>query len=142
MTEPVGVVVEDDIVTGRLVVNGPLWIAIVTVDVSVGTTLEGFLTDDCRCAAQNVGRRCREDGCLDIVVNHGVPPVVGNDIDVEYSFSVQATGVEVINAFDCWVVQVERLDVADDLVIHTLLVPCMVAESCGDSVNRIVEEVG
>ena len=127
MTEPVGVVVEDQIVTGRFVVDSTLWVTIVTVDVSVCTTLEGFLTDDCRCAAENVGRRCREDCCLDIEINHGVAPVVGNDIDVEHSFSVQSTGIEVINAFDSWVVKIERLDVTDDLVVHTLLVPCMVA---------------
>ena len=128
MTEPVGVVIENEIVTGRFVVDGTLWVAIVTVDVSVGTTFEGFLTDDCRCAAENVGRRCREDGCLDIVVHHGVTPVVGNDIDIEHAFSIQATRIEVIDTFNCRVIEIERLDVTDDLVVHTLLVPCMVAE--------------
>ena len=130
MAEPVGVVVENEVVAGRLVVDSTLWVAVVTVDVSVGTTLEGFLTSDCRCAAENIGRRCREDGRLDVVVYHGITPVVGNDINIEQSFSVQTTRVEVIDAFDCRVVKVERLDVADDFVVHTLLVPCMIAECC------------
>ena len=141
VTEPVGIVVEDEIVAWRLVVDGSLWVAIITVDISVGATLKGFLTNDRRCAAKNIGWSCREDRCLDVIIDHGVTPVVCGDINVEHSLSVKTTRVEVINSFNSRIIEIERLDITNNLVVHVLLIPCMVAERCRNSVDGVVEEV-
>jgi len=130
VAKPIGVVVEDEVAAGRLVVDSTLRVAIIAVDVSIGTTLKGFLTDNCRCTAKNVGWRCGEHCCLDIEINHGVTPVVCNDINVKHAFCIETTRVEVINSFNRRVVEIERLDVTNDLIIDALLIPCMVAQCC------------
>ena len=130
VAKPVGVVVEDEVAASRLVVDSTLRVTIIAVDVSVGATLKGLLTDNCRCTAKNVGWRCGEHCCLDVEVNQGVTPVVCNDVNVEHAFCVETTRVEVINSFNRRVVEIERLDVTNDLVIDALLVPCMVAQCC------------
>ena len=141
MAEPVGVVVEDEVAASRLVVDSTLRVTIIAVDVSVGATLKGLLTDNCRCTAKNVGWRCREHCCLDVEVNQGVTPVVCNDVNVEHAFCVETTRVEVINSFNRRVVEIERLDVTNDLIIDALLVPCMVAKCCRNSVDGVVEKI-
>ena len=130
VTEPIGVVVEDEIATGRFVVDSTLWVTIVTVDVAIGATFEGFLTDNCRCTAKNIGRCCREDRCLNVEIDHGITVIVGNDINVEYSFCIETTWVEVIDTFNRWIVEIEWLDIANDFVIDRLLVPRVVAQRC------------
>ena len=142
MTEPVRIVIEDDIVAGCFVVDSTLWVSIIAVDVTGCTALERFLTNDCRRTAENIRRSCREDCCLDVVIDHGVTPVVVDNINVEESFSIKATWVEVIDSFDRWIVKIERLDVANDVVVDCLLIPRMITQCCRNSIDGVVEEVG
>ena len=129
VTKPIGIVVEDEIAASSLVVNRTLWVAIIAVNISFGTALKGFLTDDCRCAAENVEGVAEKTVAL-ISKSTMVLPQLLVMTSMSNIPSAYKPLVEVIDAFDCRVIEIERLDVTDDLIVYTLFIPSVIAERC------------
>ena len=123
VSEPIGVVVEYFLLAGVLIVDCTLRVLTLFVSVSVCSAFKSFLAKCSRGATVNVGRSCRIDRRLDIIINCGVSIVVGFYLDIKDSFSIQSSGVEVLKTLDHWVVKVEWSNVSNNFVVLALFIP-------------------
>ena len=142
VAKPVSLTVENRRVARIIVVNISLWygrISTLFVSETLCIVLKGFFANSRWRTAVHVGRCRRVDRGFDVEVNRRVSVVVGVHTDIIDALCIQAARFEEVNGFDCWVKEIERRDICNDVIVDVLLIPSIVGHRSGEPIRGVVQ---
>ena len=142
VAKPVSLTVENRCVARIIVVNVALRhgrISTLFVSETFRIVLKGFFANSRWRTTVHIGRCRRVDRGFDVEVNRRVSVVVGVHTDIIDALCVQAARFEEVNGFDCWVKEIERRDICNDVIVDVLLIPSIVGHRSGEPIRGVVQ---
>ena len=111
------------------------------MSVACGTTLKGLLTNCGGRTTIHVRRCCGEHRRFNIKVDLGVSIVVGVHSNVIHALCIQTPRLEEINGLNHGVIEIERRDIRNDIVVDGLFIPTVACQFRRNTVRGVVQQI-